>query len=170
MPLADLLLRLGQAGTYQPLWSAEILEEVERNPPNLGVPKDRATARVDRMREYFPDAEVTGFEPVIANMTNHPKDRHVLAAAVHARATLIVTANLKDFARSELDPHNIKAIHPDDFLLDQLDIHPHRTARCLRQQIANLTNPPVSPEEFLVHLARTAPHFARTVDAHGLLT
>lgn len=44
------------------------------------------------MRTAFPDARVTGHEPLIPAMTNHPKDRHVLAAAAHADAAVIVTA------------------------------------------------------------------------------
>lgn len=36
-------------------------------------------------------------------MTNDPKDRHVLAAAVRGHAGLIVTANIKDFPASALD-------------------------------------------------------------------
>ena len=31
------------------------------------------------MREPFPEAMVTGYENLIPSMTNHPKDRHVLA-------------------------------------------------------------------------------------------
>jgi hypothetical protein len=34
------------------------------------------------MNEAFPDSQVTGYEALIVQMTNHPKDRHVLAAAV----------------------------------------------------------------------------------------
>jgi predicted nucleic acid-binding protein len=34
---------------------------------------------------------VTGYESLIGSMTNHPKDRHVLAAAVAGRADVLVT-------------------------------------------------------------------------------
>ena len=49
------------------------------------------------MAAYFPDARVTSYEELIGSMTNHPKDRHVLAAAVAGRADVLVTENLKDF-------------------------------------------------------------------------
>ena len=49
------------------------------------------------MAAYFPDARVTSYEELIGSMTNHPKDRHVLAAAVAGRADMLVTENLKDF-------------------------------------------------------------------------
>jgi hypothetical protein len=35
-------------------------------------------------------------------MTNHPKDRHVLAAAVRASAEVIVTSNLSDLPVPEI--------------------------------------------------------------------
>jgi len=38
-------------------------------------------------------------------MTNHPKDRHVLAAAVRCNAEVIVTHNVKEFPRA-LDTRN----------------------------------------------------------------
>jgi predicted nucleic acid-binding protein len=164
------LLRLAEGGTYRPLWSAEILEEVERNILRLGVPKDRATNRMNAMRTDFPDAEVTGYESLIGSMTDHPKDCHVLAAAVHAHAAVIVTANLRDFPSSALEPYGIEAMHPDDFLLNQLDLYPRQVAHCLRRQMADLVNPPLSPNEFLTSLRRTVPRFAQAVDAHGLLT
>ena len=49
------------------------------------------------MAAYFPDARVTSYEELIGSMPNHPKDRHVLAAAVAGRADILVTENLKDF-------------------------------------------------------------------------
>jgi predicted nucleic acid-binding protein len=49
------------------------------------------------MREFFPDSMVASYQPLVAQMTNHPKDRHVLAAAVASRADYLVTFNLKDF-------------------------------------------------------------------------
>jgi predicted nucleic acid-binding protein len=54
--------------------------------------------RLAQMAAYFPDARVTSYEEMISSMTNHPKDRHVLAAAVAGRADMLVTENLKDFA------------------------------------------------------------------------
>lgn len=38
------------------------------------------------MEKYFPEAMVTGYEPLIAGMQNDTKDRHVVAAAVKAGA------------------------------------------------------------------------------------
>ena len=76
------------------------------------------------MTRSFPGADVTGYESMIGGMTNDPKDRHVLAAAVRADAEAIVTFNLKDFPEAALEPYGITPIHPDDFLLDQLDLYP----------------------------------------------
>ena len=97
--LRDLLLRLAQAGVYQPCWSAEILDEVACN-----VKEGRDAAgqeKVDRMiflmRRHFEDAEVTGYEGLVPAMTNDLKDRHVLAAAITGGADVIVTYNLRDF-------------------------------------------------------------------------
>jgi len=49
------------------------------------------------MERVFPEAEVTGYEHLIAAMKKDEKDRHVVAAAVKAGAQVITTSNLKDF-------------------------------------------------------------------------
>jgi hypothetical protein len=36
--LCDTLLRFGRSGTYRPLWSAGVLEELERNLLKRGLP------------------------------------------------------------------------------------------------------------------------------------
>jgi len=43
---------------------------------------------------------------------NHPKDRHVLAAAVRCEAEYLVTLNLKDFPAIEVKKHGVRAISP----------------------------------------------------------
>ena len=53
-----------------------------------------------------------------------PDDRHVVAAAIHSGASLIVTFNLKDFPAEVLKPYNLAAQHPDGFIVDLLDLHP----------------------------------------------
>jgi predicted nucleic acid-binding protein len=54
------------------------------------------------MTRSFPDALVPGYESLVDGMTNDPKDRHVLAAAVRANAEVIVTFNRRDFPESAL--------------------------------------------------------------------
>ncbi|TCO64625.1 PIN domain-containing protein [Actinocrispum wychmicini] len=161
--LTDLLLRLAEAGVYSPLWSFDVLYEVEQNLPKLGISALKALRRTDKMRQEFPEAEVTGYEALIPGMTNHPKDRHVLAAAVTGGAAVIVTANLRDFQGPALKPHKLVATHPDDFLVALLDTHFEVTVRCVREQFVELTNPPVSLEQFVISLARTVPRFTGLV-------
>ncbi|MGO1053909.1 PIN domain-containing protein [Crossiella sp. CA198] len=168
--LADTLLRLAEAGTYRPLWSAEVLAEVERNLPRVGVLPARASWRVRQMRAAFPDALVAGYETLTPVMPNDPKDRHVLAAAVKAHAALIVTANLRDFPAPALDRYDIRAIHPDDFLLDQFCLYPASTLLCLHEQIAACRNPELSITEFLTTFKKTVPRFADAVWAPLLST
>lgn len=54
-------------------------------------------------------------------------------------------------------------MHPDDFLLDQLDLHPRATVGCLREQIAAYDNPAMDAAEFLARFAKTVPNFARAL-------
>lgn len=90
------------------------------------------------MRKFFPEAEVSGYEPLIDDVQNHLKDRHVLAVAVAAEAELIVTANLKVFPSSVHSPQAIEALHPDDFRCDLLaNIH----ASLLRSSPGRPTQP-----------------------------
>jgi predicted nucleic acid-binding protein len=161
--LTDLLLRLAEANTYRILWSAQVMDEVERTLLRLGVAPDKARTRIRQMCDTFPDAMVTGYEALIPAMTNDPKDRHVLAAAVRADAAVIVTANLKDFPATALDPYDLDAVHPDDFLLGQLDLYPTQTLRCVREQIAAHRNPALSTDEFLTTFKKTVPQFAATI-------
>ncbi|WP_278235011.1 PIN domain-containing protein [Isoptericola sp. AK164] len=160
--LCDSLLRLAETGLYRPLWSDEILEEVRRTLANkLGLGDDRARRRVDAMRRAFPDALVENHESLIAAMTNDPKDRHVLAAAVRADAALLVTANVKDFPPASVDPYDIDVVHPDDFLLDQLELDHSGVLTCLREQRAAYRDPAMDVHQFYEMLSGTVPLFAR---------
>jgi hypothetical protein len=68
------------------------------------------------MRDFFTEAIVDNYESLILEMNNHPKDRHVLAAAVACRADCVVTFNLKDFPQSTADKYSIAVIGPSTFL------------------------------------------------------
>lgn len=116
--VADLLLRLARRPRQLiPVWSDRILEETYRTHVHkLKWGKDRAASFRRVLRDHYPEAMCTGYEQLIPAMTNHEKDRHVLAAAVKGEASLILTFNLKDFRDEDLSPWAIKARSPDDYL------------------------------------------------------
>lgn len=160
-PPFDTLLRAADAGLYEPRWSAQILDEVERTLVHkMGVDRARAAGRIVAMQRAFPHAQVDGHENLIAAMRNDPKDRHVLAAAVRAGAGAIVTANLKDFPPAALDAYDVEALHPDDFLLDLLDLDLPAVLRSLEEQAEAYVDPPLSLRDLRCHLSATVPKFA----------
>jgi predicted nucleic acid-binding protein len=165
--LCDTLLRLAEAETYRPLWSADVLTELRRNLIDEGIDADKVDYRIGEMRRSFPDASVTGYESLIEAMTTHPKDRHVLAAAVRANAEVVVTFNTSDFPDSALKPYDITAVHPDDFLLDQLDLYPGLTIEVLHQQVTAYRYEPTTLPGLLVRLEQSGlPRFAAELRRH----
>lgn len=162
--ISDLLLELAEEGCYRPLWSTHVLDELERN-LGLRVGPNKAHHRIEAMRTAFPDALVQGYEDLIPTMTNDPKDRHVLAAAIRANAEIIVTFNLRDFPDDSVVAYGIHAIHPDDFLLDQLDLFPEITIRAVEILAEGYEAPPMSTSEYLQKLiAAGAPKFAAAIE------
>jgi hypothetical protein len=159
--LADLLLRIADAELFEPLWSDELLSEVERNIVKLGVEPGKAARRIAQMASAFPNANVAGFEDLVSAMANEPKDRHVAAAAVRGGAALIVTANTRDFPPEALAHYDIEVVHPDDFLQDQLDLEQATVLACLQQHRMAYTRPQFTITEYYLGLERTVPTFAR---------
>src|SRR5690606_24817247 len=134
--LRDTLLRLAERELYRPLWSASIMDELSRNLLKLDLDPNAVGRLIELMPATFPDANVTGYEPLIDAMTCDPKDRHVLAAAVRADAAAIITFNVSDFPADSIDHLAIEVLHPDDFLLDLLDLAPQAVVGELIEQAA----------------------------------
>ena len=118
--LCDLILRL-----------AEVPRLLSRNGPKRSL--QRLCVRLSRnlggrvllslisRRSCTPTSERPGsrvYEPLVPFMNNDEKDRHVAAVAVHGGAPLIVTFNLRHFRPEHLEPWNIRAVHPQDFLAE----------------------------------------------------
>jgi hypothetical protein len=87
----------------------------------------------------------------------------VVAAAVKAGAQVVTTSNLKDFV--ELPP-GVEAQSPDEFLGNLFDLDPNRFVELLREQAADLVHPPMTFDELLDRLARTAPDTIAAVRGH----
>jgi predicted nucleic acid-binding protein len=164
--LNDTLLLTAEARFYRVRWSNDILEEVQRNLVAAGLTDvDRAARRIAAMRRAFPRAPVRGYQTLIENMTNHPKDRHVLAAAVAVRAKIIVTNNLRDFPEHALAPYQIAALSPDDFLVRLDDLNPGSMIDIVKRQASFMLRPPMTPHDVLDRLTSHAPSLAARLRA-----
>lgn len=164
--LNNVLLTLAERGMFMPIWTDALLGEVESNlVAKLGISPLQARHRIEQMRVAFPFAEdeAAGYERLVDAMTNHPKDRHVAAAAVRSGAALIVTANLKDFAQTALEPFGVDAIHPDEFLLDQLDLDRGGVLDALELLVSRNRRTPKSLPELMDALVPLIPGFAAAV-------
>lgn len=151
-PLRSFLMYLALTGIYRARWTEQIHDEWVRNLLNKRPELDRAKLQRTRelMNAHVPGAVVTGYEPLIEGITlPDPDDRHVVAAAIQTRAEAIVTFNLKDFPASHLSRYNLQAIHPDEFIADQFDLHASAVIEAARNQRSGLKNPPFSPDQFL---------------------
>lgn len=158
MLLRDTLLRAAAAGCFRLHWSGRILDEVMRNLiETYDMEPSKAAALRGAMNGAFPEAEVVGWEPREAEMANHPKDRHVAAAAATIGAEVIVTSNIRDF--KDLPPGMV-ALTPDQFLIQILTVAPEGMVAALRQQSAAYRRPPVAVAELLDHLSAIVPIFA----------
>lgn len=165
MALCDTLMYAAVERLYRPHWTAQILDEVERNLVLKGfATEESAQRRILKMTEAQPYAMVIGYKSLVRSMTNDPKDRHVLAAAVRADAQVIATYNIKDFPAKALAKYDIEAQSPDAFLINLYDMKPNIMEKIIRKQascLKRLPNPATSPvENVLASLFKVAPSFA----------
>lgn len=158
--VCDLLLRLAEhPRQFLPIWSERVLDEVfHTHTGKLNWPEDLAASFRQALLDHFPEAISSDYEHLIPAMTNQEKDRHVLAAAVHASAEVILTFNLKDFPPHALAPWSIRVLHPQDYLqmlyeTDDVEVISRITAIATRRG--------EDPQDVLVRLGRALPTFAR---------
>ena len=139
--LREILTDLAGAGLYTALWSPRILAEWRHAAARLGPDQDAvAGAEIALLRTRFPGAEMPddGIRAIDLHFPD-PADRHVVEAALAGRASLIVTANLRDFPQALMAGMGLRAIHPDAFLLDLFATDPdmvRMAARAARDKAA----------------------------------
>jgi hypothetical protein len=148
---------LAICGLFRARWSVTVQDEWTRsllhNRPDIQPQRILRTRAL--MDASIPDAVVTGHEPPISTLTlPDPDDRHVLAAAIHGDASVIVTANHRDFPTTALAPHHITAEEPDIFIQSLLDSDPHMAVAAFAIDRAGMTMPPMTVDEYLNALDR----------------
>ena len=161
--LADFFITAAGLGLYRPHWSPRILDEVGRNltanRPDLSA--EQIGYRLAAMDRAMPSASVDPPEELIDQMTNHPKDRHVLAAAVLAEAGFVVTFDLGDFPADACAPHDILVENPDVFATRLVGDDPALVRTVIEEMASRRRRPPATPDEVTTHLARSFPEAIR---------
>ena len=170
-PLRDLLMHLVLVNLYRAKWTNEIHDEwirnVLKNRPDLERSQLERTRKL--MNAHVLDCLVTNYEGLISRLElPDPHDRHVLAAAIKARADLIVTFNLSDFPERVLNEYGIKVQHPDFFIHTLIEQDVEAVCTAVKRQREDLKKPPFTAEQLLnVFEKQGLVQTARALRTHG---
>ena len=158
----DVLITLATLGLFEARWTEDIHREWTRS---LLKDKPHLEVQIQRIRELVdqavPDCLVEGYQQIIGSLTlPDENDRHVLAAAIQAGATEIVTFNLTDFPKKLLRPHSVLAVHPDAFVVGLLETFPRFIAEALDNRRQTYRKPLMSRIQYCERLHQVG--FMRT--------
>lgn len=123
--MREVVLGAAQAGLFEPIWSARILEEWARAAVKLGPTGEaQALAEIALLRSNWPDAQRPAAPGIAARLwLPDADDVHVLAVAVDASADMIMTLNAKDFPRGVLAEEGVIRVEPDSYLMQLWPAH-----------------------------------------------
>lgn len=153
--LRNVFMYLAATDLFRAKWTAEIHDEWMRNvcKKNPGLKRSAVETIRDLMDTHVGDALVTGHVDLVDSLSlPDPTDAHVLAAAICAKASVIVTFNLKDFPAAELAKYGIEAQHPDEFVRHLLDLSPSTVVGALDGMRLSLRKPPYTEVELINRL------------------
>jgi predicted nucleic acid-binding protein len=161
------LLWFADERLFLPCWSADILREwqesVRRRFPD--ATDTMFQRQIDAMSDAFPDAEIDGYEHLIGCLDlADERDRHVLAAAIVGRCSGIVTANVRHFPSEISERYQIEIVHPDDFIVNIIDLDEGRALAACRQHRAAMSASKPNATEYLERYKA-----AGLIQAHGRL-
>jgi hypothetical protein len=167
----DLILSLGVAELFRPRWTQQIHQEWMRN--LLTNRPDLDPARIARRRQQMDaaidDCLIEGYEYLMPELhLPDNNDCHVLAAAIHAQAQVILTYNHRHFPPQVLAPHGLTAQHPDEFLTAVAARSSEEVCDTIEEMRARKTRPSLSQVEILRILEnQKLPQFVAALRAVG---
>ncbi len=153
--LRSLVVELAQSGLFRARWSENVhrewIDAVANARPGI------ARASLERVSQLMNaavlESVVSGYEPLLEALSlPDEKDRHILAAAVVARASVIVTFNERDFPPAALAPFGIHTRHPDQFILDIEGLDPGLFIARIETDLAHYASPPLSFASYCMDL------------------
>lgn len=167
--LRDLLLWLFVEKLYEAKWTDEINDEWARHlVENNGNVDPRKI--IKNMNSIPPNPLVTDYRHLIDTLKlPDSDDKHVLAAAIVAKACKIVTWNIKDFPQRVLTEFGIIAENPDKFMSSLIISAPEQAVAALRKARTKKVNPAIDVDRFFSmlekhNLKQTAKELARYRD------
>jgi hypothetical protein len=168
--LRNLLLQCAVDRLVDARWTDEIHDEWMRSllADRPALSRDDLTRTRGLMNRVLPEANVIGYQRhVEAVRLTDLDDRHVVAAAIEANASLVVTWNVRDFPLRELARHGLRRQTPDALLMDLYEALPEITVATTASARTNLTRSGISAPEFVQILSRQGlRRFAQAISAH----
>ncbi len=156
--LRNILIQCAFDGLVEARWTDDIHDEWMRNlaANTPALPIERLEATRDKMKVVLPEADVTNYRSLIAGLElPDSDDRHVLAAAIASKASVIVTWNLKDFPARDILPHGVTSQSPDDFLTDLHVAFPDALISSIKRARLNLRKTKPTVEAFMEALRQS---------------
>jgi predicted nucleic acid-binding protein len=150
--LRNIMVQVAVDGLVDARWTDAIHDEWMRNllanTPHLSAEHLQGTRQL--MNVALPEATVTGYEKHMPTVElPDPDDQHVVAAAMEAGASMIVTWNLRDFPIRELRKHGLARQTPDAFLFGLYEQAPDMLIASLANARHNLSRSRVSASGFI---------------------
>jgi len=90
-----------------------------------------------------------------------PTDKHILAAAYGAGASVVVSYNVRDFGRGDLERLGMSVAHPDVFLAAVIPVPVYRVT--LEELASVRSRDPKTPEAIHQRIGRTLPRLAKAM-------
>lgn len=162
----DVIMCLADARLLEVNWSEEILSEFVKTSERLHG-KGLAEGVRQALEEDYSEAIVYNWERHIDEIVlPDPDDRHVVAAALKGGCDAIVTFNLKDFPQEELQSFGIRAVSPDDLMMELVHKAPVRVLMVVQGLIDSKRRPPRTYDQEIEGLRRCGlKRFAEWLDS-----
>lgn len=171
--LRGIVVEAAQSGLFRARRSEDVHREwigaVSAKRPDI---EPKSLERVQTlMDDAVPGCITTGYEQLVASLRlPDPNDRHVLAAAIVAKASVIVTFNEKDFPNASLTPFGLHTRRPDDFLLDIESLDSAMFVEIVANDLAHYCEPPLSIGAYCEALIKAGvPNTARKIEQLAIL-
>ncbi|MCL1923899.1 MAG: PIN domain-containing protein [Propionibacteriaceae bacterium] len=165
--LINVLLTAAEKKIFLPHWSPRVAEEavraIKRIRPDLadGLVHNRFLT----MQRAFPNASMSGSSEVPnQHLFPDPDDIHVIASAMAADISTIVTANVRDFPARLIESLGVTVVTPDELLLSLLANHQSEMIQVIIDVADSLQSPPQTAQNVLTALeAAGVPRFVATI-------